>query len=465
MTLPCTDADVTTSAGRMALALAGVGLLWAYFQVFEDTAWLFPLPRGALLACVAFLAPLLSACPPAALINLENAAGCKVVRWIILAVAVLTSVIVSLLLVLSGARSSKLALALIIIICLAPLTLPAIGIPGRRLLRWVGRNSPVIVVTLCLFAVAVRAVTFMLYLSTPHLEDIGQTTLDALNVVLGGHNPYAAPIDYNTPLSDPMYKGYKYLPVMMAIYAPLGVLWDATGLRVTNLILDMLTAGFIAILAARIAGWTAGGIAATVYLLMPIVAFDLYRHGVTDLAAVVPMLAALTLLDKRPGWAGLAAGLALSVKLFPGVLVVACCIPASAWARYGAGVIAGLLPVAFFFAASPTDFINNILWFNAIRPPDSTSIAAALPDLVAIVLKGISLIVLAVITLWTLRRSVELQHRCAFIVIGSVFALLSGPVCHNNYLLWWLPAFCVLLAGPLAGLVSPSLLTTRLVQR
>ena len=52
-----------------------------------------------------------------------------------------------------------------------------------------------------------------------------------------------------------------------------------------------------------------------------------------------------------------------------------------------------------------------------------------------------------------------------WLVIGSVFALLSGPVCHNNYLLWWLPAFCVLLAGPLAGLVSRSPLTTRLVQR
>ena len=94
----------------MAFALAGVGLLSAYLQIFEGAAWIFPLPRGALLHR-AFLAALLSACPPAALVDLENAAGRKVVRWIILAVAVLTSVIVSLLLVLSGARSSKLAVA------------------------------------------------------------------------------------------------------------------------------------------------------------------------------------------------------------------------------------------------------------------------------------------------------------------------------------------------------------------
>jgi hypothetical protein len=43
--------------------------------------------------------------------------------------------------------------------------------------------------------------------------------------------------------------------------------------------------------------------------------------------------------------------------------------------------------------------------------------------------------------------------RCATYVICVVATLLAGHA-HNNYMLWWIPFFCILLSLPLSRILS-----------
>jgi hypothetical protein len=434
-------ADPVAHHWRLFLVFSAIAVLWSWFQFFDDTAWTFPLLRGVVLAGAAAIAMLMGIPPTREASNATNPFG-----RLSLALAAITGTIACGFILAAGARSSKAKLVLVALLCVATLMLPMLGRPGLQILARLNRSLFTLVATVALLALTFRLWTFWASLSYPQLIDIGQTTLDAINAVRHGDSPYASPIDFNTP--NPIYDGYKYLPAMMAVYAPLGVPFDVIGLRVTNLLLDGTTLVLIALLAARLAGRLAGAIAVAAYLLMPMLEIDLFRHGVTDPASIVPMLAALLLVDKRtPAWAGLAAGIAVSVKLFPGLLAVMCCLPATGRLRYAAAVLVGLTPCLWFLIETPASFVGNIFMFNIIRPPESTSIAAALVPMGTFALKTAAVLIVSAIGVTLLVRRVDLRQRCAFLVIGTVLAMISGPVVHNNYMLWWLPPFCVLLAS------------------
>jgi hypothetical protein len=446
---------------RLAIAAAFAGLIWGVFQALEDTGWTYPLARGGVLGCVAVLSVLLVVRPAQVLVD-GRAPGDGVVRAWCLAVGAVAAAIVAGLIWAEGARSSR-VLAVGLLAASAGLAgLGALGGAGRAVCEWVGRHSGLVLAAVGVVAVGVRLVAFGRHLPYPDLNDIGQTTLDAIAAVMQGRNPYAEAIDFNTP--DPAFPGYKYPPAMMAIYFPLGATLGVVGVRVTNLVLDLVTAGLVVALARRhglekvgVAG--AGVVAASLYLLMPIVAADIFQRGVTDLAAVVPMLVALLLAPRHAGWAGVAAGLAVSMKLFPGVLAVLCCVPAQGRGRYAAGVAVGLLPMAAGLAWDPVAFVRSIFLFNLYRPPNASSIAAALPGVGGWVLKlGSAAVLAGVAALVWWRRPGTLEQgtleRCAAVVVATVAVLAAGPVVHNNYMIWWLPAFAVVAAGPLAVLVG-----------
>src|SRR6185437_9268074 len=94
------------------------------------------------------------------------------------------------------------------------------------------------------------------YLHATDMEDIGRTTIAAVHAVLAGQNPYAAPIDLHPEYPD--FPGYKYLPVMIAAYAPLTVSSGEVGLRFMNLLLDLGMSVAIFAGAMKIRGPVAG---------------------------------------------------------------------------------------------------------------------------------------------------------------------------------------------------------------
>jgi uncharacterized membrane protein len=294
--------------------------------------------------------------------------------------------------------------------------------------------------------------SFIFYLKAPHLIDIAQTTLDAVHAILKGRNPYVLPIDWHPAYPDS--HGYKYLPTMIATYLPLGSLFGTTGMRLTNLILDGAVAFLVVVLARRHSGWVCGMLAACLYLMLPMLPGDIYFNVVTDLVPTVFLLAAMALYQARPGVAGVMIGVSVAAKLLPGLLMVVCCFPASGRWRYVGGILLGLIPATVFFLLAPSDFMQNIVWFVATRPIDTTSWLFGAPSYVIMTVRLGFVLFIEAVAFAVVWRPPDFFERCSLYVLCSVAALLVGPTTHNNYMLWWIPFFCILLSWPLSKIMG-----------
>lgn len=274
--------------------------------------------------------------------------------------------------------------------------------------------------------------------------DIGATTIAALAALAHGGNPYALPID----LEAAQFHGYKYLPVMLAAYAPLAA-FGLRGIVLTNLALQGATAAALRALAARI-NRSAGLAAAAFHLAIPFFAFQLFARGVNDLVAVLPLLLALLALERRPFLAGMLVGLSLAAKLMPGAAALLCLLPGPGARRaYAWGVLVGLLPVVPFVLWGPAAFADNILLFNALRPIDDTSWLWGLPAGAALAARLVAVAALAALYLHILRHPPRLETRLILLTAAILLVFAVGPDMHHNYYLWFLP-----LLAPLAALAA-----------
>lgn len=290
-------------------------------------------------------------------------------------------------------------------------------------------------------------------LAHPRLIDMATTTLAAGDALAAGENPYTQPIDSQAAGlgAAPGFQGYKYLPVMAAIYWPLGHAFGERGVLVANVLLE-----FAALALLWRLGGTTGALAAALYLSLPIVAQQLFAKGSTDLAAVVPLLLGLLLVNRSGFAAGLCVGLSIAAKLFPGALFLPVLLPAGGVARrrYALGVAVGLLPILPFAIAAPGALLDNIVLFNAIRAPDATSWLFFMPPLAAILARAVlaALFLAAILIVW--RGPPAVPTRAALGALLILAAILAGPAAHHNYMLWWLPFYALALAAFLERLAG-----------
>jgi glycosyl transferase family 87 len=288
----------------------------------------------------------------------------------------------------------------------------------------------------------------------PKVLDIGETTLAAALATVAGHNPYAMPIDAaGGGIADAdRFHGYKYLPMMIVAYAPLSLALGIRGIIVTNIVLQAVTAVLARSIAQRIAGRFAGLAAALLYLSLPFVAHQVFTRGVTDLAPVVMLLAALRFADERPGWAGLMVGLSIATKLIPGVVMLPCALPARGQRRrYALGVLAGLLAIVPFAATAPDAFVANVVLFNLVRPIDDTSWLLGLSPVAIVTARAAAVAVLAAIAVRIWRRAPRLDERCLLATLAILAVFAVGPGMHHNYYLWFLPLLAILAASASLG--------------
>jgi hypothetical protein len=341
------------------------------------------------------------------------------------------------------------ALVLLAVLLAVPVILRA---AARRIAAVADPSRGLIVATGALLAVHVGyAAKEMRH---PSLIDAATTTLTAGEQLLGGGNPYASNLDAAAvgATQDPRFSGYKYLPMTLAAYLPLGAPLGERGLVMTNLLLHLAVVWLVFHLSRTLATAEAGWIAALVYLTLPLVPYQLFAKGATDLVAVLPLLVALPLIERRPMLAGIAIGLSLSAKLLPGLLVLPCCVPAATAARcrYGAGVVLGLAPTLPFLLWSPTAVFDNIVGFNFVRPVDSTSWLAFAPALASTLAHVVVALAILAAAIYVWRKRPSLTLRCGIAAVLILVAILGGPAAHHNYQLWWLPLLAALLAVVLA---------------
>ena len=325
----------------------------------------------------------------------------------------------------------------------------------------VGHRSPIALdrlpaaLTILAVALAANRLRFVLgYFYAKDMEDIGRTTIAAVHAVLAGQNPYATTIDLHSEYPD--FSGYKYLPIMIAAYAPLAAPFGETGLRLMNLVLDALMTAGILLSARRIGGAVAGLLAVCAWLMLPVLPLDIYKHGVTDLAPVLPLVVALMVADTRLGRAGLLIGLSVAAKLFPGLLMALCCLRRRHIAYYLAGGILGILPAVAFYLWGPADFTRNVFLFILSRPIDETSWMFAMPPIVPTIAKGAFFLILLATLIYLAMATPSMARRCGLTVLAIVGALLTGPDAHNNYMIWWAPFFCILLGSQVSSIITGS---------
>lgn len=345
------------------------------------------------------------------------------------------------------------ALVLLALLACVPIILRALREPRA--------DTPVPRAMIALVSVlaALELVYGVARLSHPRLIDMATTTLAAGHAMLAGQNPYVLPID---PEVGGAFAGYKYLPVMPAIYLPLGLALGARGVLVTNLLLQAAAVVLMLCLGRRAGGYRIGFVAAVLYLSLPLVAQQLFAKGTTDLAATVPLLLAFVAFERSDFVSGLCVGLSIAAKLFPGAVFAPCLLPAGAGARvrYGLGVACGMLPILPYALGAPGAFYDNIILFNAIRPPDSTSWLAFAPEGAALVARSIFVALTLAVSVHVWRRAPDLTARCALAAALTLAVILAAPTAHHNYQLWWLPFYALALGAtltqPRGGLQKPA---------
>lgn len=319
---------------------------------------------------------------------------------------------------------------------------------SARILAWGGT-----VFALAQFAFAIAM------LIKPKVLDIGVTTLAAILAAAHGDNPYLLPIDRiagGITDAGERFHGYKYLPVMMADYAPFCLSFGIRGIILTNIALQTAITLAIGSAAAQGGRRLAGLAAMALYLSLPFVAHQIFTRGVTDIAAILPLLAALCLIDTRPGWAGFLVGLSVATKLVPGIVALPCLLPGPGSRRaYLCGAALGLLPILPFAATAPDGFLANVILFNTLRPVDDTSWLFGLPAFTAIAARAAAALILLGIALRLWRQTPGLDERCAWTVLAILTVLAVGPDIHHNYYLWFLPFLAVLAGRAAIGDIAP----------
>jgi hypothetical protein len=326
-----------------------------------------------------------------------------------------------------------------------------------------GAAGALLVCCVCLPTLYLQANLLSTRLRSPHLNDIPLTTMAAARAMAAGENPYRAAVDPRAESHEQgrNYDGFKYMPLMAAAYAPAALMGSHRGVIFINAVLHLTMAVLIFLGARSLAGEVAGALGLAFYLWIRLVPRQLFGPGVTDLAAIVPLLAAWWVAARQPLLSGLLLGISVSMKLVPAVALVPVIAPPSApWRdaasrRFWIGLACGALPTLIYFVWSPGDFASNVFLFNLLRPVDSTSWLYQHPErwrqvaavaLVAVVAAG-------GLVRWMRQPGPWGQAGLALAV--TVGLTLLGPANHGNYQLWWLPWFSIVLAATLASFLNP----------
>ncbi|MGH9208958.1 MAG: hypothetical protein ACRD1G_20840, partial [Acidimicrobiales bacterium] len=153
------------------------------------------------------------------------------------------------------------------LVCAIVAALPVLLVVARREVDPPSRATARLLVWGCLIFSAAQLVFALAMLVKPKMFDIGETTLAAVLAVMHGTNPYTAQLDTVAGgiANDDQFHGYKYLPVMIIMYAPLCLALGTRGIIVTNILLQAMTAGVIRAIAAMNGSRMAGLAAATLY--------------------------------------------------------------------------------------------------------------------------------------------------------------------------------------------------------
>jgi hypothetical protein len=246
------------------------------------------------------------------------------------------------------------------------------------------------------------------------------------------------------------FMAYRYGPLMILTYLPFVCLFGKAGIYICHIFLLLC----LVLLFPRIVGkkrGSSGGFpyyfALFFFLISPHLSWNIFKLSANDLLAIFYPFLSVWLM-KRGNYiaSGLVLGIALGVKLLPAALFVPVLFLApkrrAVCAAFAAGVLIWNIPPLL---TCPKGFICNYYLFNFIRPTDSTSFVHFLPAAWKAMFKFAiaPLLFLATLYLFLLRRAISFW---GYLIIVLALAFATGPIFHNNYLVWFVPVLYIYLA-------------------
>lgn len=281
-----------------------------------------------------------------------------------------------------------------------------------------------------------------------HMNDLGQTTEDAVRLVLQGHgNPYIHEIAKNG--NDPAFFGFKYGPGMLIGYA-LAALWpEGRGLKTCNLVYLAVTVGLLASLAARLETtsyrrrwlrFTAAAVVAALALWPERLHSELFNQGAVDMYPIMLLIASVACLDRK-WWlgAGLAAGLSFSAKFSPAAFLLILFIRQRIPRRFVVGCAIGLVPFLPFLLWDAPSLVRNVFIFHSKKSFDTTSLYSVTPGELHYLFSAFQACAVAAAVVLNFRRPLEPRSLVVFFTLLLIAIEVSYREIHGNHLIWFVP--------------------------
>jgi hypothetical protein len=237
--------------------------------------------------------------------------------------------------------------------------------------------------------------------------------------------------------------GYKYGPLMLAIYFPFVAPLGDAGIYAANLAWFVALSLLVGVMALRIARGDLL-LASLPFILLygPVhVRWNTLTLSAVDLAPTCLALLALWSIWRAPrtGWAANAfVGLSIASKVAPGLFMLPLLgrLRPRDWG-WLAIVLAAL--AAPFVVWDPAGYFDNNVRFIFARAPDTTSPIYYFGPIGALILKAVVLGGLAAFALLGHLRRWPEAITLAFLTLTNLGAMGLSAAFHNNYLVWVVP--------------------------
>ncbi len=203
----------------------------------------------------------------------------------------------------------------------------------------------------------------------------GKSTVNAANNFFKLHlNPYEVKTDQDVDVKE--FAGYKYMPLMFFIYAPLSIPLGKTGIFVTNLIFYIGTLIVALFLIKKIYNSRyVNKKYLFFFLACYILTFELFYQGVNDIIPVFFILCSiLFFLEDKKILSGLFLGLSISTKIFPGIFLFIMFLLGKQFKKVLSSLAVILVIIIPFLLWNVLAFFVNTIYFNIIRLPNRSSI-------------------------------------------------------------------------------------------
>ena len=295
------------------------------------------------------------------------------------------------------------------------------------------------------------------HLRHPPTNDVGVTTIAAGTLLEHGWNPYTHAVDTGAAklldgtryAEDRNFSGFKYGPIMAIAYVPLSVILGDRSLVITNFILMCAVLTLVYRLAAgeQVGGSVFGYRAACLCASLPIIIFQLYSKGTTDVVPTALLLLGFVMYSRYHFATGVCLGLSISAKIFPALVVAPLLLPKEGRWEYIGGLLVGLFPLLAFTVKSPVLVVDNLIWFNELRQMDATSWLYHDPKWVITCVRAAFIGLWFSAIGWVLFRPVRLHRLMTVACMLIIGLILTGPGIHENYAVWWLPLFAAIVCA------------------